>query len=70
MTGWTYYNHAIIPTTMPHEEPDLTPLKTGEVWNVHGGGHLYSPDGQLTLTAATRRIFGRVFWISPLRLIS
>lgn len=42
MTGWTYYNHAIIPTTMPHEEPDLTPLKTGEVWNVHGGTPLFA----------------------------
>lgn len=38
MTGWTYYNHAMIPTTMPHEEPDLTPLQTGELWNIHGGG--------------------------------
>lgn len=38
MTDWTYYNHAMIPTTMPHEEPDLTPLQTGELWNVRKGG--------------------------------
>ena len=70
MTGWTYYNHAMIPTTMPHEEPDLTPLHTGELWNVYGGGHHYSPGGQQTLTAEMKPAFGPVFWISLLKLIS
>ena len=30
--GWQYYKHAMIPTTAPHEEPDLTPVITGEIW--------------------------------------
>ena len=30
--GWQYYNHAMIPTTAPHEEPDLTPVMNGEIW--------------------------------------
>lgn len=32
--GWEYYNHAIIPTTAPHEEPNLDPIKDGSVWNL------------------------------------
>jgi hypothetical protein len=31
--GWKYYNHAMIPTTAPHEIPDLTPIKSGSIWN-------------------------------------
>lgn len=34
---WTYYNHAAVPTTAPHEEVDLTPLKDGSVWKLRGG---------------------------------
>ena len=34
--GWKYYNHAAIPTTAPHEIPDLTPLKDGSIWNIEG----------------------------------
>lgn len=30
--GWKYYNHAVIPTTAPHEEPDTTPILDGSVW--------------------------------------
>ncbi len=29
---WRYYNHAIIPTTAPHERVDESPLKSGEIW--------------------------------------
>lgn len=37
--GWKYYNHAVIPTTAPHEEPDLETVKSGFVWtNIRGGG--------------------------------
>ena len=32
--GWEYYNHAIIPTTAPHEEPNLDPIKDGSIWNL------------------------------------
>lgn len=34
--GWKYYNHAAIPTCAPHEEPNLTPIKTGEIWKLSG----------------------------------
>ena len=30
--GWQYYKHAIIPTTAPHEKPDLTPVMSGAIW--------------------------------------
>ena len=32
--GWIYYNHAVITTCAPHEEPNLQPLKDGSVWNL------------------------------------
>ena len=35
--GWKCYNHAALPTTKPHEEPDLTPIKSGNVWEMEGG---------------------------------
>ena len=31
--GWKYYNHAMIPTTAPHEAVDLSAVKSGEIWN-------------------------------------
>ena len=31
--GWRYYNHAAIPTTPPHEDPDITPVLDGKVWD-------------------------------------
>ena len=34
--GWKYYNHAAVPTTAPHEEPDLTPVRNGSIWNIEG----------------------------------
>ena len=34
--GWKYYNHAAIPTTAPHENPDLTPLKDERIWHIEG----------------------------------
>lgn len=33
---WKYYNHAAIPTTAPHENPDLTPLKDERIWHIEG----------------------------------
>jgi len=32
LEGWKYYNHAVIPATAPHEEPDTTPILDGSVW--------------------------------------
>ena len=34
--GWKYYNHAAIPVTAPHEEPDLSPLKDKSIWSMPG----------------------------------
>ncbi|WP_287725648.1 hypothetical protein [Anaerostipes sp.] len=37
---WKYYNHAAIPTTAPHEMPDLRAIENGDVWKI-GGVFLY-----------------------------
>lgn len=42
--GWKYYNHATIPTTAPHEIPDLRAVENGDVWKI--GVFLYWRDGQ------------------------
>lgn len=34
--GWKYYNHAIIPTTAPHEEPNMIPINDGSIWRIGG----------------------------------
>ena len=36
ITGWKYYNHAAIPTTPPHKEPDLIPVKDKTIWSLDG----------------------------------
>ncbi len=35
--GWKYYNHGAIPSTPPHEEPDLLPLEDESIWRIDGG---------------------------------
>lgn len=35
--GWKYYNHAAIPTTAPHEEPNMAPINNGNIWKIGGG---------------------------------
>lgn len=43
LKGWTYYNHALVPTCAPHEEPDLEKLSdAGDVWMSGRGGVKYS----------------------------
>lgn len=32
INGWQLYNHAMIPTVAPHENVDLAPVKSGEIW--------------------------------------
>lgn len=34
--GWKYYNHAMIPTTAPHESVNLKPLLDGSIWKMSG----------------------------------
>lgn len=41
ISDWKYYNHAAVPTTAPHEKPDLTPLKDGSIWNIDGKKPLF-----------------------------
>lgn len=36
--GWKYYNHAAIPTTAPHEIPNISPITDGSIWKSGGGG--------------------------------
>lgn len=33
---WRYYRHAVLPTTAPHENVDLTEIKSGAVWKMKG----------------------------------
>ena len=34
--GWKYYNHAAIPTTAPHEDPNVDPINDGSIWKING----------------------------------
>jgi hypothetical protein len=36
--NWGYYNHALLPTTAPHEEADVAALDNPETWKPKGGG--------------------------------
>lgn len=40
--GWHYYNHAAIPSTAPHEEPDLAPIRDGSIWRIDGQKPLFA----------------------------
>lgn len=37
MKNWRYYNHAAIPSTAPHEKPDMLPVDNGSIWAINGG---------------------------------
>ena len=34
--GWRYYNHAAIPTTPIHENPNMQPIEDGSIWRLDG----------------------------------
>ena len=55
MSGWRYYNHAMLPSAAPHELPELRPLKDGSVWKLSGGVHLYLQDGPRILIVDMRQ---------------
>lgn len=40
--GWTYYNFAAIPTTFPHENPNMLPVENGSIWKIGGGKPLFA----------------------------
>lgn len=44
---WRYYNHAMLPTTAPHQEVDIGAVEDGSVWKLAGGGE--APAGTLDL---------------------
>ena len=35
---WEYYNHALVPTTAPHVEPDVSWIRNKKVWKEFAGG--------------------------------
>ena len=35
---WEYYNHALVPTTAPHMEPDVSWIRNKKVWKEFAGG--------------------------------
>lgn len=37
MKNWRYYNRAAIPTTAPHQKPDMLPIDNGSIWAINGG---------------------------------
>lgn len=56
--GWSYYNHAAVPTTAPHEEANTEPISDGSIWKNAGGVHLYLQDGLRNLIADMKQIGG------------
>lgn len=42
--GWKYYNHAMIPTTVPNDAADMRPIESGVIWKKWGG---YSSTGEM-----------------------
>ncbi|MDD4376713.1 MAG: hypothetical protein PHH48_00975 [Eubacteriales bacterium] len=34
--GWRYYNHAMLPSTPPHESVNMKPIEDGSIWNIEG----------------------------------
>lgn len=47
--GWKYYNHAVVPTTAPHEEPNMLPIKNGNIWKLGGGSIIGKVDHRIRL---------------------
>lgn len=39
MEGWKYYNHALIPTSAPHEDVNLTPIEDRSIWKEKWNGY-------------------------------
>lgn len=42
LKGWRYYNHALVPTCAPHEEPDTEALHESTIWHLGGGKALFA----------------------------
>lgn len=42
VTGWTYYNHAMVPTCAPHEQPNINIMNSSIFWKPGGGIPLFA----------------------------
>ena len=58
INDWRYYNHAVIPSTGPHEEPDISCIKNKSIWKLNGGGYRLQLDGQQILIADMKQVGG------------
>lgn len=56
--GWQYYNHAAIPTSAPHEIPDISSIENGSIWKIGGGVLRYWQGGLQNMIVATKQIGG------------
>lgn len=56
VVGWKYYNHALIPTTEPHEKCIFSKKQTHVLERL--GGIPYSRDGQVISIAVMKLIGG------------
>lgn len=54
---WKYYNHAVIPSVEPHEEPDMSCIKDRSIWKV-GGVCRSLRDGLQIMTADMKQAGG------------
>jgi hypothetical protein len=43
MSGWKYYNHALLPAVAPHEEADVQALNHPDVWHFDANGKRIRP---------------------------
>ncbi|SEA81430.1 hypothetical protein SAMN05216349_13118 [Oribacterium sp. KHPX15] len=55
--GWRYYNHALLPTTVLHDEPDVEKLNNKNLWT-GWGGYRSLLDGLRILTVDMRHLGG------------
>lgn len=59
--GWKYYNHAMIPTTAPHENVLLDPVERGKCLKYRGGVYRCLLDGRQIGIVDMKRSFGIQF---------
>lgn len=47
--GWTYYNHAAIPTVPPHATVETESVANAEIWKLDGIGLVHSVNAVLKM---------------------
>ena len=58
LKDWEYYNHAVIPSVEPHEEPDLACIKDRSIWKVGGENYHFLQDGQQIMIVDLKQVGG------------